>query len=93
VDYYRFELGVGDRVRVACEGESAGSGVRGLSAEIRSASDEKLGAAASETSLVNLAIEPVEVAAEGTYHLRLSSAAGASASIEPWVRCAVLINR
>jgi hypothetical protein len=92
VDYYRFELVSGDRVRVACEAESAGSGVRGLTAEIRNASDERL-ATASETSLENLAVEPLEVQAAGTYHLRLSSLAGSTAPIDPWVRCAILINR
>ncbi|HEX6246042.1 MAG TPA: PPC domain-containing protein, partial [Polyangiales bacterium] len=92
VDYYRFDLAAKDLVRVSCEAESAGSGVRGLSAEVRDANDQKL-AGGAETALANLLTEPVEVPSAGTYYLRLSSATTEPLAIDPWVRCAVLINR
>lgn len=90
VDYYRFDLAPGDAVRVGCESESAGSGVRTLTAEIRDATDTKL-SSASETKLENLMTPQVGVGVDadasvdpdggatrdaGTapYYLRLSAA-------------------
>jgi hypothetical protein len=63
-----------------------------LAAEIRDANDQKL-SAGGETSLQNLLTEPVAAPTAGTYHLRLASAAATPSSIEPWVRCALLVNR
>jgi hypothetical protein len=93
VDYYRFELAAGDGVRAGCEAESAGSGVRMLTAEIRNAADAKL-SASTESPLESLNTPQVKVEAAGTYYLRLSAAAEAPVdAIDPWVRCALLINR
>jgi hypothetical protein len=92
VDYYRFELTAGEYVRAGCEAESAGSGVRALSAELRNAADEKV-ASASETPLENLALDPVQVTTTGTYYLRLSSSMPSLPAVEPWARCVLLINR
>ena len=92
VDYYRFDVMQGQGIRVACEAESAGSGVRGLSAEIRGADDAKL-VGATETNLENLRSAPVTAPTAGTYYLRLSGTSVAqTAAVEPWVRCVLLIG-
>jgi hypothetical protein len=89
-DYFAFEAQLNDRVDVRCEGESAGSGVRELRAEIRDGDDMVLGEAA-ETVDTGLFLTGVTVGAAGTYYLRLSSETPASADAAPaWVRCAVI---
>lgn len=90
VDYYAFEAMAGDRIDVVCEAASAGSGVRGLVAEIRDGDDAVLGAA-EETLEGGLRLERVMVEQAGTYYLRLSSQTSAdSAAPDAWVRCAVI---
>lgn len=89
-DYFAFEAQLNDRVDVRCEGESAGSGVRDLHAEIRDSEDIVLGEA-SEAVDTGLFLTGVTVGDPGTYYLRLSSATPESAAAAPaWVRCAVI---
>jgi hypothetical protein len=93
VDYFRFELGAGDVVRGSCEGESGGSGVRELRAELRNSQDEKL-SSAQESALDNLALAEFAVDQAGTYYLRLSANAQAlGPPVERWARCALIITR
>jgi hypothetical protein len=92
-DYFAFEAQESDRVDVRCEGQSAGSGVRELRAEIRDAADEVLGNA-TEAIDTGLFLSGVTVGEAGTYYLRLSSATPKSAEAAPaWVRCAVIADR
>jgi hypothetical protein len=92
-DYFAFEAQASDRVDVRCEGESAGSGVRELRAEIRDRADEVLGDA-TEAIDTGLFLSGVTVGAAGTYYLRLSSATPEAAEAAPaWVRCAVIADR
>jgi hypothetical protein len=81
-------------VAVNCEGESGGSGVRGLKAELFAPSMQPL-MAASEASPKALLIEPFELQTAGTYYLKLSSETPPAEddTVEPWVRCAVLLGR
>jgi hypothetical protein len=89
-DYFAFEAQGNDRVDVRCEGESAGSGVRELRAQLRNGEDELLGEA-TEALDTGLFLTGVTVDAPGTYYLRLSSATPASAESAPaWVRCAII---
>jgi hypothetical protein len=90
IDYYSFDATAGEHVVVACEGESAGSGVRKLHAELRDAQDKSFGSA-DETPLENLLMDSIAVTETGPQFLRLSSATPAGADpVEPWVRCVVL---
>lgn len=98
VDYYRFEASEGEAIRVGCEAESGGSGVRALKAELLDATEKSL-AVSKESASESLEVKDVPVPATGTYYLRLSADAPASAPtanaqgsdvIEPWVRCAVI---
>ena len=92
VDYYSFSATKGDYLVLACEGESAGSGVRGLSAELRDPGDQVL-ASARETATENLAIDTFEIGEAGTYFVRLSSEGQPETEpIEPWARCVVLLS-
>lgn len=90
VDYFSFESSGPTAVTIGCEGQSGGSGVLGLHAELRDADDQSL-AAADETSAANLLIDSIVLMDPGTYYLRLSSKTSASKdAIEPWARCAVI---
>jgi hypothetical protein len=89
-DYFTFDAMAGERLDVICEGESAGSGVRGLVAELRDANDEVLGEA-SESIETGLRLEQVIVSEAGSYYLRLSSDTPDDSEAAPaWVRCAVI---
>lgn len=90
-DYFRFDAASGQVVAIGCEAESAGSGVRGLSAELRDAADSVL-ASAAESTTVNLQLPVVRIGAAGTYYLRLSSESAEPApAIEPWTRCSMTV--
>jgi hypothetical protein len=90
VDYFRFEATGPTAVTVACEGQSGGSGVLGLHAELRDADDQML-AAADESAAENLLIDSFVLDDVGTYYLRLSSKTPADEdAAEPWARCALI---
>jgi len=90
LDYFTFEAMAGERLDVICEGESAGSGVRGLVAEIRDANDQVVGEA-SESIDTGLRLERVIAPEAGSYYLRLSSDTPDDSEAAPaWVRCAVV---
>jgi hypothetical protein len=94
VDYYKFSATKGGSILIGCEGESGGSGVRGLTAELFDSPAHSL-AKAQETSTANLLIDGVMVQQTGTHYLKLSSttpAASADGAIEPWARCVVISN-
>jgi hypothetical protein len=91
VDYFSFEVRAGESGVIGCEGESAGSGIHTLHAEVRDGSDAVV-ASADETVTENLYIEPFEFPAAGTHYLRLSSTATQSPRIVPWVRCSVNVG-
>jgi hypothetical protein len=93
VDYYRFEaMQLPVSVLVGCEGESAGSGVRGLRAELRDSQDRTL-IFSVESPTENLRIEPYQLPSAGSYYLRLSSETpAADDQPEPWTRCVVVLG-
>lgn len=89
-DYFEFETQQDDKVDVICEGQSAGSGVRGLTAEIRDSTDAVLGEA-TETVDGGLFLAGVVAGEPGTHYLRLSSDTTDDAdAARAWVRCAVI---
>ena len=91
VDYFMIETMGLESIAAVCEGESGGSGVRGLSLELRDDTDQVL-ATATEGATTNLELEPVMVDPPGKYYVRLSSTTPAAdeSSAQPWARCAVL---
>jgi hypothetical protein len=95
VDYFSFDVMAGDHGSVACEGESAGSGIHALHVEVRGGDDAVI-ASADETVTDNLYIEPFAFAGTGTHYLRLSASPPMTATeaprIAPWVRCAVNVG-
>jgi len=92
VDYYSFSALEGTRVAVSCEGQSAGSGVRALHADIRDASDQSL-AVCTESPTHELDLVTWQAPSAGTYYLRLASdpQVGPEAA-EPWVRCVLFVR-
>jgi hypothetical protein len=94
VDYFKVEAAAMESILAVCEGESGGSGVRGLTAELRDDADQAI-ASGTETSSANLQIERTRVTRAGTYYLRLSSTTPAAGvdTITPWTRCALIVGR
>jgi hypothetical protein len=85
VDYYAIPAAMGSYIGVVCEGQTTGSGVRGLTAELRDSNDQRLAASADVDQGLDLS---AIVGEAGTYYLRLSSQAVGEAL--PWVRCALV---
>jgi hypothetical protein len=88
VDYYRVPAQAGQQILFNCEGESSGSGVRGLRAELRDDSDLVLGSQMNDVDFRYGADRT------GDYFLHLSSTtpAGDANALEPWVRCVVIVQ-
>ncbi|HEX5661694.1 MAG TPA: hypothetical protein VFX59_31100 [Polyangiales bacterium] len=85
VDYYAIPAAQGAYIGVICEGQSTGSGVRGLTAELLDPNEQRLAASAD----VDRGLDVSAIVGEaGTYYLRL--AATATTDALPWVRCAVV---
>ncbi|HEX4352582.1 MAG TPA: PPC domain-containing protein [Polyangiales bacterium] len=91
VDYFSFQADQDANISVACQGQSAGSGVRGGHAEIRDSNDKLLGAG-NESASAALTIENLQVSLSGTYYLRLSAQTPKDSAVEPWLRCALVAN-
>jgi hypothetical protein len=92
VDYFSFDTLAGGYVTSSCEGESAGSGIRGLTVELRDASD-RLVATATPREDGPLDIDSFPVTADGKMALRLTSSGNASPDgAEPWLRCVVITS-
>jgi hypothetical protein len=94
VDYFKLDALALESFDVVCEGESGGSGVRGMTAELRDDADQVI-ASGAETASANLRIEATPVDRDATYYLRLTSTTppAADGTIAPWARCAVIITR
>jgi hypothetical protein len=89
-DYFVIEANAADYVDVVCGGESTGSGVRGLQAELLD-DDGVLGSAA-ETLDANLVIES-QVANTGPVYLHLWGDDDATdPEVRPWVRCGIEVG-
>jgi hypothetical protein len=96
VDYYRFDAQADEFATLNCEGESGGSGVRGLQAELLGPDMQSV-VKARESSTQQLSVKPFKLAMSGTYYVKLTSETPAvqgndSEAGEPWVRCGVLIG-
>lgn len=88
VDYYGFDVMAGRTVSIACGSRRSGSGVLGLTAELRDATDAVL-ATGTETATENAFVDAFAVAGAGRYYLRVSST-GLDADVTgTWVRCGV----
>jgi hypothetical protein len=87
-DYYVFDGKGGETITVVCEGQSGGSGVRGLNAELLDA-DGVIGAAVEETA-ANLSIPVTPIAETGPLYLHVWTDDDAeTVEVEPWARCAI----
>ncbi|MET0389635.1 MAG: PPC domain-containing protein [Polyangiales bacterium] len=96
VDHYRFDANKGEHIIVGCEGESSGSGVRGLQAELLDAPSHSL-IKAREPQTERLLIDNFEVQLTGTHYLKLTSDTPPPKNadddqVEPWVRCAIIVG-
>jgi hypothetical protein len=91
VDYYAFDTVANSAASATCEGQSTGSGVRELRAELRDAADSLL-VGATETATSNLRTDLYTFEEAGRYYLRLSSStAQAERAIQPWARCSIVM--
>jgi hypothetical protein len=89
-DYFAIDANAGDYVSVVCGGESTGSGVRGLQAELLD--DEGVLGSAAETIDANLMIES-GIASTGPVYLHLWGDDDAiDPEIRPWVRCGIEVG-
>lgn len=88
VDYFAFDVRMGERASVACGSQSLGSGVRGLRAQIRDRADAVL-AMATETSTAGLDIIGATFTSTGTHYLRLDKSGQDPMVTGEYVRCGV----
>lgn len=88
VDYFSFDVMAGRTVSVACGSRTAGSGVIGLTAELRDSTDAVL-ATATETDAMNAFIDSFAVSGAGTYYLRITKTSQDPEVTGDWVRCGV----
>ena len=89
VDYFAIPVIAGEYIQVACEGESAGSGVRGLRAQLLHG--EEVLAHAGEEPGTNLNLRPVQIPDTSTLHLRVwTDPAVEPGAAEPWARCSLV---
>jgi hypothetical protein len=85
VDYFLFPVDVGEELSVACGAQSSGSGVRGLTVEVRDRNDATI-----QTQLEGadgVFIEPFVPTSTGTYYVRLSAGAPDPEVTSRFVRC------
>jgi hypothetical protein len=90
VDYFRFEADAGSRALAVCEGESGGSRLRGLRAELLDDALTSLGAG-EESPTANLEIEAAVLERTGTYYLRLSTTPHEAQAAAAWARCSITV--
>ncbi len=85
VDYFSFEIRMNEAVSVACGAESSGSGVRGLSVELRDRGDAVL--VSDEEGPTGALIQSFVPTSTGTLYLRLSAGTPAADVTSRFVRC------
>ncbi|MET0284196.1 MAG: PPC domain-containing protein [Polyangiales bacterium] len=85
VDFYAVPAAAGAYIGAICEGQTTGSGVRGLTAELLDPNLQRVAASADVDQGLDLS---AIVGGAGTYYLRLSATANAEAL--PWVRCVLI---
>ncbi len=88
VDYYSYDVAAGEQLSVACGAATSGSGVRGLTVEVRDASDAVLTMQA-ETLTDDVFIEDAMTTGAGTYYIRLSKTGQDAEVTSTWVRCGI----
>lgn len=87
VDYYSFDVMAMEQVTIACGAENSGSGVRGLSVELRDSADAVV-AMASEMGGMNAFIED-QMVTPGMHYLRLTKTGQDPEVTGDFVRCGV----
>jgi len=88
VDYFALEVMAGRRLSVACGSRRDGSGVLGLTAEVRNAMDMVL-TSSTESATEDLFIDGFAVPAAGTYYIRLAGTGQDPEVTGDWVRCGI----
>jgi hypothetical protein len=93
VGYYQFDAFPNETITLACDGESGGSGARGLRAELRDESGATL-LSGVETPDANLLLDALDITQPTKLFLRLSrdvtAADGGGPEVELWNRCVVI---
>jgi hypothetical protein len=88
VDHFAFDVPIGRTVTIFCGSRSRGSGLLGLTAELRSGADAVL-ASAAEMDPAPALIEAHTVPAPGRYYLRIASTGMDPEVTGDWVRCGI----
>jgi hypothetical protein len=87
VDYWAIPATTGSYIGVVCEAQTTGSGVRGLTAELRDPNEQLVASSADVGQGLDLSSI---VGSTGTYYLRLASTESLDAL--PWTRCVVVVG-
>jgi hypothetical protein len=87
VDYWAIPTTTGSYIGVVCEAQTTGSGVRGLTAELRDPNEQLVASGADVGQGLDLSSI---VGSTGTYYLRLASTESLDAL--PWTRCVVVVG-
>ena len=88
IDYFSFTVMAGEAVTIACGSQFSGSGVTGLTVDLRGM-DDSVVRTAMETLTEDLVLQDVTVPAPGTYSLRLTKTGQLADVTGTWVRCGV----
>jgi hypothetical protein len=91
IDYFRFTASEGDGIGLNCVGQRAGSGVRGLTVEIRDRDDVALYSELEPTDR-DLDVSGIAATYSGDYFLTLRKSAQDAEVTSDFVRCGVRFN-
>jgi hypothetical protein len=97
VDYFSFDvadgdIGTGEVAGVVCGSMSSGSGVMGLSVEVRNAADMVLSSATESVPDAALIEDARLPAPSGTFYVRIAKTGQDAEVTGDWVRCAVRLG-
>ena len=88
IDYFSFSVMAGEVVTIACGAQFNGSGVTGLTVDLRG-SDDSVVQSTMESLTEDLLLQNVAVPAPGTYALRLTKTGQLADVTGDWARCGV----
>jgi len=91
LDYFKFSASAGKTISVACAGQSAGSGVRGFTAQVRDQDDGVL-ATQLEPVGAGVNIQDVNASYTGQYYLRLTKSGQDAEVTGKFARCGVHVQ-
>ncbi len=90
-DFFSFDVPAGRQINVFCGSQSAGSGLRGVSAVLYGSDGVAVLGMDSETATEGVAITEIAAPAAGTYYFRLSATSSDPGISGNFVRCGVAL--